>query len=98
MSGVTVRARWPERPMSQREAESWAEIHLSQPTPEAALCVGVLGEEILGPFRTPAEAAAALDRRLAERGPLRHGDDAGSVVFVDPARCVPQTEGGCLNG
>jgi hypothetical protein len=62
-----------------------------------APCVAILKGEVLGPFRTPREAAAALDRRLAELGPLKHGDDAGSVVFVDPARYhAPKSE--TLNG
>jgi hypothetical protein len=67
------------------------------PVPDIAPCVAILKGEVLGPFRTPREAAAALDRRLAELGPLKHGDDAGSVVFVDPARYhAPKSE--TLNG
>lgn len=83
--------------MSAAEADEWAERHSPQPTPEIGLCVGVLQGEIFGPFRTPAEATGALDAKLAERGPLRPGADAGAVVFVDPARHAPQTDGG-LNG
>jgi hypothetical protein len=67
------------------------------PTPDIALCVAVFRGQVMGPFRTPREAEAALDRRLAELGPLKHGDDAGSVVFVDPARYhAPKSE--TLNG
>lgn len=101
MSGVVVRAKGPSHPLTQAEAEDWADVHLPQQTPDIGLCAAVLRGEVLGVFRTPREATAAMDRRLAELAaqghPLRHGDDAGTVVFVDPAYHVPQTEGR-LNG
>jgi hypothetical protein len=102
MNGVIVKCLPPTAPMSQREAEDWASWHLPQRTPERGLCVGILRGEVFGPYRTPAEAAAALDRRLAELAvqgePLREGDDAGSIAFVDAAHHVPATDEGSLNG
>jgi hypothetical protein len=72
------------------------------PTPDIAACVAIFRGQVMGPFRTPREAEAALDRKAAELeaqgNPLQHGDDAGSVVFVDPARYhIPKSEGS-LNG
>ena len=87
--------------MTQADAEAWAAEHDFGPTPEIGLCVGILHGEVFGPYRTPREADAALNRKRAELAaagtPILPGDDAGSVVFVDPAYHVPATEGS-LNG
>jgi hypothetical protein len=88
--------------MTQAEAEAWVAEHGdAPPTPDICMCIGLLRGEVFGPFRTPREARAALDRKfseLAARGePLTPGADCGSIIFVDPAHHALPTEGS-LNG
>lgn len=89
-------AQHPNEPHPD-DLEAVAE-HAGEPLPDIAVCVGVFRGEVLGPFRTPHEAQAALDQRIAETGePITPGMDCGAVVFVDPSKFYPAQEGS-LNG